>query len=687
MPVRQRPRRWSARLAVVGLLAAVLAPLSTPPATAAGPSIDGMALTGVGPLVGASVTLLEVGPFPGSPAIELGTAVTDAGGAFRVTATRSPAPDAPTYLLVDAAADGPGGPVVLASSLGVAPLPSDVVVNERTTVAAAYANAQFVDANAIRGTAPGPRNAAAMARNLVDPVTGELGEVLTTSPNGAETSTLATVNSLTNLIAGCTASAPACDALLAAASAPGEQPPANVFQAVATIARNPAHAVVELYALSLVPPASHSPALGQPPAAWTVALRFDGDGQTLDGPGNFAVDHEGNLYVVNNYQYGADPTVPVCASDVLLKFTPSGEFAPGSPFRGGGLSGAGFGVAIDAYGDIWAANYGFAAPAPGCPDDQQPPHNSVSLFTPDGVALSPSASATSTGGFTQGGLSWPQGTVATDNGDVWFANCNNDSVTRYPDGDPNRAQNIGDLGLDEPFDLVENGRALFVSGAASDNVAVLNLDGTVARAPIVGGGLDHPMGVASDADGNVWVANSGIIDLPCPNRPPVEPQIGSLTLLGPDGTPVRDTAFTGGGLTVPWGITTDGDGNVWVANFAGKRLSHFCGADPAACPPGLTTGDPISPAVTGYFFDGLVRNTGVVVDPSGNVWLTNNWLEVPIQTNPGGHEIVAYVGLAPPVLVDAPRERPQPEPEPTPAGPSPVAVPAAAVAVDPRFTG
>lgn len=685
MSVRHVRNPWPARLAVVVLLAAIVAPLSTQPATAVGPSIDGRVVTSAGPLASASVTLVEVGPVPGSPAIELGTALTDAGGAFRITAIRAPAPDVPTYLLADAAADGPGGPVVLASSLGTAPLPTDVVVNERTTVAAAYANAQFIDGNAIGGMAPGPRNAAAMARNLVDPVTGELGEVLTTSPNGTETSTLATVNSLTNVIAGCTTSALACDGVLTAASAPGEPAPNNLFQALATIARNPAHAVAELYALSLVPPAPHAPALDRPPAAWTVALRFDGDGQTLDGPGNFAVDHEGNLYVVNNYQYGADPSVPVCASDALLKFTPSGEFAPGSPFRGGGLSGAGFGVAIDPYGNIWAANYGFAAPAPGCPDDQQPPHNSVSLFTPDGVALSPSASATSTGGFTQGGLSWPQGAIATDNGDVWFANCGNDSVTRYPDGDPNRAQSIGDLGLDEPFDLVDNGRAIFVSGAASDNVAVLNPDGTVAGAPITGGGLDHPMGVASDAGGNVWVANSGIIDLPCPNRPPVDPQIGSLTLLGPDGTPAQDTAFTGGGLTVPWGITTDGDGNVWVANFAGKRLSHFCGTDPSTCPPGLTTGDPISPALTGYFFDGLVRNTGVIVDPSGNVWLTNNWLEVPVQTNPGGHEIVAYVGLAPPVLVDAPRDRPQPEP--TSPSPAPTVVPAAAVAVDPRFTG
>ena len=63
--------------------------------------------------------------------------------------------------------------------------------------------------------------------------------------------------------------------------------------------------------------------------------------------------------------------------------------------------------------------------------------------------------------------------------------------------------------------------------------------------------------------------------------------------------------------------------------------------------------------VSGYGFDGLVRNTGVAVDPSGNVWLCNNWKEVPVQANPGGYEMVVYVGVAGPVTRAAPRARPQ----------------------------
>jgi len=89
-----------------------------------------------------------------------------------------------------------------------------------------------------------------------------------------------------------------------------------------------------------------------------------------------------------------------------------------------------------------------------------------------------------------------------------------------------------------------------------------------------------------------------------------------------------------------------------------QRLSEFCGVQPGNCPAGSVTGQAISPAGTGYGFDGLTRNTGVVVDPSGNVWLANNWKEVPPPSNPGGFEMVAFVGIAAPVHRAAPRAQP-----------------------------
>ena len=106
------------------------------------------------------------------------------------------------------------------------------------------------------------------------------------------------------------------------------------------------------------------------------------------------------------------------------------------------------------------------------------------------------------------------------------------------------------------------------------------------------------------------------------------------------------------GLRWPWGIAVDGNDNVWVANFAGKRIMQLCGVKEQNCPPGVHTGEPFS-LDTGYISDALKRVTGIQIDTSGNVWAVNNYEEIgllpPGQENPGGHEIVVFVGLAAPV--------------------------------------
>jgi hypothetical protein len=176
------------------------------------------------------------------------------------------------------------------------------------------------------------------------------------------------------------------------------------------------------------------------------------------------------------------------------------------------------------------------------------------------------------------------------------------------------------------------------------------------------------MGIASDSMGNIWVSDSGILDLPC------EGDLSTITFLEDIGTDGENNAKAGvtlirpmgnnsrkvttfskgagkyGGLALPWGIAVDGNDNVFVCNFAGQRLTELCGVRLENCPPGKKTGDPISPD-NGYSSDALTRNTGVQIDSSGNVWVMNNWLNSALehQTNPGGHEVVVFVGLAAPI--------------------------------------
>jgi len=103
---------------------------------------------------------------------------------------------------------------------------------------------------------------------------------------------------------------------------------------------------------------------------------------------------------------------------------------------------------------------------------------------------------------------------------------------------------------------------------------------------------------------------------------------------------------------------------VWVFNFGAKPptkptelpinvvptgIARLCGVQTKKCPPGLKVGDPISPA-TGYQSDAIERITSGAIDPSGNIWITNNWkIKVDPNFNPGGNAIVIAVGAAAPL--------------------------------------
>ncbi|MDZ8170999.1 NHL repeat-containing protein [Microbacterium xanthum] len=589
-------------------------------------------VTAGAPTAGWEVRAWAIGA--GEP-LELGTTTTDDEGDFHLDAVAVPED---RLLLLEAALDGAERADLV--TVSASPETTDMTVNERTTVAASYGLAQFFGRELPSGENPGLTNAAAMAANLADPATGAYGDVLLTSPNAYETQTLPTFTSLTNVVGACLVDREVCRDILETAGA-GDT--ASLPSALAAIARDPSAHADDLFELSQLGQGDR-PGLDAAPAAWTLALRFDGDGTDLAGPGNFAIDPDGNIWINNNYEYNADPQTPVCGSDQMFAFSPTGELL--ATYEGGGLSGSGYGIDFTSAGLLWFSNFGFAAATPGCPEDQQPPHNSMSLFTYDGEPLSPDT------GFTGGDLSWPQGIEVSANDDVWIASCGNDTVSLYPGGDPEQAVNFADLGLEQPFDVVDNGEHIYVTGIANNTVAVLGRDGTpVDGSPVTDPGLQNPMGLTVDPRGNVWVANSGTTTLPCPDRPADAEGTPSVSLMSSDGASVAAT-YSGGGVTRPWGIATDGDGNVWVANFADQRLSAFCGADPTTCPRGLDTGDAISPDDTGYAFDGFTRNTGVAVDPSGNVWVANNWENVPVQTNPGAHQIVAFVGAAAPLPVE-----------------------------------
>jgi hypothetical protein len=299
------------------------------------------------------------------------------------------------------------------------------------------------------------------------------------------------------------------------------------------------------------------------------------------------------------------------------------------------------------------------------------------VFRPDGRPLSPDVM-----GLTAGPISWPQATVPDRSGNIWIANCAADSVTLYPQGRPHEAFEIPIPRIDasgtpmKPFGIAIDHRGnAWTTGSFNSTLAVIGPGGGPVEVipPEDRDGrtqLRRPMGIAADSRGNIWVANSDFMDVPCPPDVPdlgpgTDPSI-ALFLSDSERRPHPDSPFTGGGLTVPWGIAVDGNDTVWVANFdfpfdlahpenippdgPPNRVSHFCGVDTSKCPPSKQeVGQAISPDGTGYTSDALARNTGISIDPSGNVWLANNWKKVPVVTNPGGNSIAVLIGAAAPL--------------------------------------
>jgi hypothetical protein len=616
---RARPtlRVWT-RLA--GSLALGVATLSaagagaTAAAGTSGPVVSGEVRAAGAPVVGAYVALRTAG-LTGD--VTLATTRSGADGSFELDYAAQPAS---TQLYVSALGgsvhrqtEGPAR--MLMAALGPpAAVPPSVTVDELTTVAAAFALHQFFGPSGddVSGFSPGLPDAMATAGNLADAATGRVSTVVANPPNGSANATLATLNTLADVIASCSAGTPLqCAQLFAVTTPAGGTAPANTLQALLAIERNPMLPTGPVFALRGFP-AYYTPALQQPPSAWTLALLYTAGG--FDGPGNIAVDADGDLWSGNNFS----PPGGTVGTTVTV-ISPTGVPILGSPISGGGVLGVGFGTAIDQHGHVWIGNfYG----------------HSISEISPNGRPVSPP------NGFTGGSPDQPQDIAIDQRGDVWIADFGADDVIEYPHGDPGRPKVVQGGGLRRPFGVAVGGDGtIWVTNgsesAAPGSVVRITPDGRFLGRPISGGGMVSPQGIAIDAAGDAWVAN--LIS-------------SSVTEIGPDGSVVGAPHTGGGSIAGGWGIAIDGDQNVWVASFNKPGVTELCGSQVADCPVGLHTGDPISPAGTGFTSRAYQHLTAVAIDPSGNVWAANNWSTgSPIRSFVGGDGLVELVGAATPV--------------------------------------
>jgi streptogramin lyase len=521
--------------------------------------------------------------------------------------------------------------------------PGNIVVNELTTIASTWTGAQFLDGDTISGNDIGLVAAARNVPNLVDLEIGQLGPVVQNTSNGLETNTLATLNSLASMLSNCLIDG--CTDTIFVDSAPdGVAVPTDTLAAFHNIALNPWHNVDTIF--SRLQPATdgdpnnpvHIPTLLFPPTAWTLSLVYSEGG--FNAPGGMSIDSEGSLWTNNNFMPGSQsvlldvggifvPDPKAYSGTGITKLASNGEAeSPPTGILGGGTFGGAFGVAIDLNDDVWFGNFA---------------GDSVSKFDSDGEPISPDSSTAygSDGGWHytldgESGFQAPQSTIVTADKSVWVSNIQGNTVSQLVGSDPD---NIRTWGADpscanafsSPWGLASDGDdRVFVTNLAGRNVSMI--DPSTASDPLCASDtypLDStaaPQGIATDIEGNLWVADT---------------YGGRITFLDASDD-YRARPFSADGTTVgPWGIAVDGDNNVWVADFFGKRIHNLCGAS-GSCPEGMQAiGARISPPGRadspeagmggGYGANAAIQSiTSIVVDQAGNVWAANNFDNVEV---------------------------------------------------------
>jgi streptogramin lyase len=475
-----------------------------------------------------------------------------------------------------------------------------VTLNEVTTVASMWSLSRFTACSSTPGTScpstaanigtsatnqTGLATAMAAAGNLAN-----LGIGAAQGSAGGITRPASQLNTLADILQDCVnsngAASSACNNLLTCV-VPGATPgtgnaapctvpagttlPADTLTAALDIARNPANNVATLFSLTSKTPA-FTPALSTTPNDWTLSLNY---ASALIGPvEDIDVDATGNVWVVNPFP---------AAANTVLEMSPVGDFL--SDYTGGGLGGP-FGVAVDAVGSIWATSLdseaiteisssgvflsgangfmggGIVAPFKVAIDAQgnawvADGANAVIKITPTGTFLSGSS------GFKGGGLSFPEGISIDAAGNVWVTNIDGNSVTEL------------------------NSSGGFVSPSSG-------CPGTT-NCAYTGGGLNHPNQIAIDRAGNAWVTNTegnSVTEI-SPAGKFVSPSSGC------PGT--TNCAFQGGGLNMPVGIASDATGNVWITNGGGNTLTEISAAgkflSPANGYAGAGLNDPVAIAI------------------------------------------------------------------------------------------
>jgi sugar lactone lactonase YvrE len=234
---------------------------------------------------------------------------------------------------------------------------------------------------------------------------------------------------------------------------------------------------------------------------------------------------------------------------------------------GGGVPGS---APPNAYAISFSDPFGVAAAADG------------TIYVTDGVdahriyRITPAGALTSLAGSEEGFVdgpgpsarfSAPSGLAVDADGAVYVADTGNDAIRRItPDGVVSTVAGA-EAGLNGPIGVaVDSRRRIIVADTYNDRIVAIEPDGTVTL--IAGAGtpgfsdgadaaFDTPCGVAADASGNIYVADTGN---------------GALRVIAPDGIVSTIAAGSAEGPLRPLSVAAAPGGSVFVADARGRVI-------------------------------------------------------------------------------------------------------------------
>jgi sugar lactone lactonase YvrE len=201
-------------------------------------------------------------------------------------------------------------------------------------------------------------------------------------------------------------------------------------------------------------------------------------------------------------------------------------------------------------------------------------------------------------------------------------------VTAYPahsNGDVAPIALTTDMATPTSFARDAGGR-IYVTNFATNTVTVYaaNANGNVPPLAVIGGAntqLVNPTGIALDAGGKIYVLNSevngtGSITV----YPPLETGTGIL-----NEAPVASIEGSKTRFEVPFGVALDSQGNIYVANAAGGRVTRHERYDRGSITvyPAGSNGNVAPMATISGAGTGLAEPIGIALDSSRNIFVAN----------------------------------------------------------------